>query len=193
MPKLWNATIETHRHAVREAVLDATAVLVAEHGLSAVTMSRVAGQTGVGRATLYKYFPDARAILLAWHERRIAGHLAQLTEVRDRAGPVDARLQAVLEAYAGMSANRRGHADTDLAAFLHRDHHVAQAHERLRNLIRGLLVEGVRGGEFRTDVAADELVAYCLHALTATRSQGSRSAVSRLVTVILAGLRPESV
>ncbi|MDQ3425580.1 MAG: TetR/AcrR family transcriptional regulator, partial [Actinomycetota bacterium] len=33
MPKVWNTTIDAHRRAVRDATLDSTAALVAEHGL----------------------------------------------------------------------------------------------------------------------------------------------------------------
>ena len=71
VPKLWSETIESHRTAVREATLDTTAALVAEHGLRSVTMSQIAEHTGIGRATLYKYFPDVEAILVAWHERQV--------------------------------------------------------------------------------------------------------------------------
>ncbi|HEY6421985.1 MAG TPA: TetR/AcrR family transcriptional regulator [Pseudonocardiaceae bacterium] len=100
MPRLWKETIEAHSRAVREATLDTTAALVAQHGLLSVTMSRIAEETGIGRATLYKYFPDVEAILLAWHERHVTGHLEHLTAVRDQAGRPGARLDAVLEAYA---------------------------------------------------------------------------------------------
>src|SRR6266487_832162 len=100
VPKLWDETIEAHRRSVRQAILDTTAGLVAEHGLRAVTMSQIAEQTGIGRATLYKYFPDVDAILLSWHEQQIAGHLGYLAEVRDQAGTGSERLAAVLEAYA---------------------------------------------------------------------------------------------
>ncbi|MBA3796751.1 MAG: TetR/AcrR family transcriptional regulator, partial [Chloroflexi bacterium] len=100
MPRLWNETIEAHRRAVIDATLDTTAKLVAEHGLRAVTMSKIAERTGIGRATLYKYFPDVEAILLAGHERHVAGHLAHLAELRDQPGDADSRLQAVLGAYA---------------------------------------------------------------------------------------------
>src|SRR5262245_15702146 len=92
VPKLWNATIEEHRREVRDAILDATAALVMKHGLASVTMSEIADQAGIGRATLYKYFSDVEAILLAWHERHVAGHLAQLIAVRDRAGAAVDRL-----------------------------------------------------------------------------------------------------
>src|SRR3989337_2291685 len=120
MPKLWNDTIETHRRAVRDATLDVAAALVAERGLRAVTMSEIAEKTGIGRATLYKYFPDVEAILLAWHEREITGHLEHLARVRDQAGDAGERLEAVLEAYALISHESHGHHDTELATFLHR-------------------------------------------------------------------------
>jgi len=54
VPKLWHHTIEAHRREVRDAILDNTATLVAAHGLRQVTMSQIAEQTGIGRATLYK-------------------------------------------------------------------------------------------------------------------------------------------
>lgn len=190
VPKLWNETIEAHRATVREATMDATAALVAEHGLTSVTMSAIAERTGIGRATLYKYFPDVEAILLAWHERQIAGHLHQLAEVRDRADDAGKRLQAVLEAYALIAHESREHRNSELAAFLHGDEQVARAERQLRDMIGDLLTEGVRTGDVRDDVAPDELAGFCLHALTAARTLASKTAVRRLVTVTLAGLRP---
>ena len=188
VPKLWNETIDAHRQAVREATLDATAALVSQRGLQAVTMSEIADRTGIGRATLYKYFPDVQAILVAWHERQVLRHLEQLAEVRDQAGqkPVE-RLRAVLEAFAFISHERH---DGELAALLHRGEHVARAHQRLRTFVRDLIIEGATIGEVRDDVAADELARFCLHALTAASGLPSKPAVRRLVGVTLAGLRP---
>jgi AcrR family transcriptional regulator len=191
VPRLWSETIEAHRQQVRGAILDTTAALVAERGLRSVTMSQIAEETGIGRATLYKYFPDVEAILLAWHQRQVASHLEELAEARDQAGgDAGARLQAVLEAYARISHQSHRHRGTELAAFLHRDEQVAGAQRQLRDLIRDLLTEGAASGAFRDDVAPDELTSYSLHALTAAGTLPSRAAVRRLVTVILAGLRP---
>jgi AcrR family transcriptional regulator len=189
MPKLWNETIETHRHAVREAILDTTAALVAQQGLLSVTMSQIAEETGIGRATLYKYFSDVETILLAWHERQIGDHLKHLAEVRDRTGDAGERLEAVLEAYALTSRESRGHGDTELAAFLHRDEQVAGAQQHLSDMIGVLLAEAAKTGAIRDDVAPDELASYCLHALTAASGLASEAAVRRLVSVTLAGLR----
>jgi AcrR family transcriptional regulator len=190
VPKLWTETIEEHRREVRGAILDTTVALVAEQGLLSVTMSQIAEETGIGRATLYKYFPDVEAILLAWHERQISDHLGYLAEVRDRPGNARARLAAVLEAYALIAHESRGHRDTELAALLHRGEQVGVAEQQLRGMIRDLVAEGARNGDIRDDIDPGELASYCLHALAAASSLSSKAAVSRLVEVTLAGVRP---
>jgi len=184
VPKLWNDTIEDHRRAVREATITATAELVAEQGLTAVTMTGIAEKTGIGRATLYKYFPDVESILLAWHERQITDHLTHLAEVRDQATPAR-RLPAVLESYALLTRHSHG---TALAAQLHRGQHVQHAQRHLHHFVRDLIVEAAEAGRIRTDIDADELTHYCLHALGAATDLRSRTAVHRLVTVTLNGL-----
>ena len=192
MPRLWNETIEAHRRAVHDAILETTAALVAEHGLRSVTMSRIAEETGIGRATLYKYFPDVEAILLAWHERQVTGHLEYLAEVRDQAGGAGERLEAVLEAYALISHERFSHEypGPELAALLHRGVHVTKAQQQVYDMIRELLTEAAEACAVRDDVAPDELASYCLHAITAASSLPSKAAVRRLVTVTLTGLHP---
>jgi AcrR family transcriptional regulator len=190
VPKLWTETIQAHRREVRDAILDTTAGLVAQQGLRSVTMSQIAEETGIGRATLYKYFPDVETILFAWHERQITGHLEYLAEVRDQAGEPGQRLEAVLEAYALIAHASHGHPDAELEALLHRGDQVSRARQQLHRMIRDLVAEGAETGDLRDDVGADELATYCLHALTAASTLPSKAAVRRLVVVILAGLRP---
>jgi AcrR family transcriptional regulator len=188
VPKVWSETIEGHRREVRDAILDSAAALVAERGLSSVKMSRIAEKTGIGRATLYKYFSSVEAILTAWHERHVTSHLEHLAGVRDQAGTPVERLKAVLESYATIISHE--HHGTELAARLHRGEHVARAQQHLRDLVRDLLLEGAKAGDLRNDVAPDELASYCLHALAGASSLSSKAAVRRLVTVTLTGLRP---
>jgi AcrR family transcriptional regulator len=192
VPRLWDATIETHRNAVRDATLDATAALAARHGLRSVTMSRIAQETGIGRATLYKYFPDVEAILGAWHARQVNGHLHQLAELREHPGAAWDRLARVLEAYALMQHSVAAVHGTELVALLHGGAHVQRAREQIGEFIQDLLIEGAAGGELRNDVAPDELATFCLHALSAAAALPSEAAVRRLVTVTLAGLRTPS-
>ena len=189
MPRIWSETIAAHRDAVRDATLDATAALVDSRGLTGLTMSQIARQSGIGRATLYKYFPDIESILAAWHERHICEHLRQLAAVSEATAPAE-RLEAVLRAYVARSGQRRPHSG-DLAAALHQGEHVGRAHAHLDEFIAALISEAAARGEVRADVPAAELAAYCLHALTASAALPSAAAVDRLVGVTLAGLRPD--
>lgn len=188
MPGLWTDTIETHRREVRDAILDAAAVLATEHGVLGVTMSQIAEETGIGRATLYKYFPDVESIMLAWHDRQVTGHLTYLAEVRDQTeGPAE-RLESVLEAYAMLTRHAHGH-DPGFAELFHRDDRMRRAHRQVQQMIRDLLIAAAEAGQVRTDVPPDELADFCIHALAGPRSPSSKAAVRRLVSVTMAGLR----
>ncbi|MFI1097826.1 TetR/AcrR family transcriptional regulator [Streptomyces sp. NPDC020917] len=188
MPKLWNETVDAHRAAVREAILTATADLVAERGLASVKMAQIAEKAGIGRATLYKYFPDVDAILIAWHEGHVEAHLGELTALREEGGLPAEQLAAVLTAYAFIAHHRAGH-DAEIAALVHRGEPAAQARRRLLDLFRDVLADAAAAGAVRDDTAPGELAAYCLHALDAAAALPSEAAVLRLVGLTLTGLR----
>lgn len=190
MPRLWNETIDAHRRDVREAILAAAWQLVREQGLLSVTMSQIAVSTGIGRATLYKYFPNVEAVLLAHHRSHVEGHLARFAEISTGPGEPTERLQAALTAYAMICHHRERHGSRELFALLHRDEQVAGAERQVRQVFTDLLAEARAAGGVRDDVAPAELAGYCLHALTAAGMARSEAAVRRLVTVTLAGLRP---
>src|SRR5918999_1854259 len=171
MPKLWAETVESHRQEVREAIQVATVALVSEQGLRAVTMSQIAEETGIGRATLYKYFPDVESILRTWHEAQIDNHLQELVEASDSAAGAFEQLTAVLNTYALIAHASRDHRDTELAALLH-SHHESHNHaeQQLRRMVRGLLEDAASAGVVRNDVSSEELTEYCLHALNAANT-----------------------
>jgi AcrR family transcriptional regulator len=191
MPKLWTATIDTHRRTVREAILDAAWTLVKSRGPLAVRMSEVAEEAGIGRATLYKYFPDVESILVAWHHRHVAAHLEQLAALRDGPGDAGSRLRAVLDAYASICQQRERHG-TDVAVLLHRGGEAGRAEEHVVALIRDLVAEAARDGQARDDVEPDELAQYAIHALAAAGRLQDGDAVRRLVDVTWAGIRAGS-
>jgi AcrR family transcriptional regulator len=191
VPRLWNETIEAHRRDVRDAILEATMTLVAEEGLRSATMSRIAEETGIGRATLYKYFPDVDAILVAWHGRHVTAHLEQLATIREQTADPGARLDAVLATYArivhGMSRHGFG---TEFSALVHRDEQVAAPRRQLHGLVRDVIADAAGTGHVRDDITPGELATYCLHALAAAGELPSHAAVERLVALTVAGLRP---
>lgn len=193
MPRLWSETIEEHRREVGEAILDTTAQLATEHGLLNVTMSQIAEETGIGRPTLYKYFASVEEILRAWHQRQIDHHLQILTETADVDGPAHQRLANVLRTYAHIQQHRADHQKQHSAEFvpvLHHDDQFIPARRELHNLIRELIADAGASDSVRSDVNADELTTYCLHALTAAQESPTRAAVDRLVDLILDSLQP---
>ena len=187
MPRLWTETVETHRQEVREAILDATGSLVQSRGLLAVTMSDIAEATGIGRATLYKYFPDVETILSAWHQRHVEAHLAELRAIQERTADPVARLQAVLRRYANICRKRRRHGDDELAAVLHHSHQVRKSQRQLHDLISTLVADAAEAGAVRQDVPDEELASYCVHALAAA-GNSSTTAIDRLLDVVWTGI-----
>ena len=186
VPKLWESTIETHRRAVQEAALDAVGALVSEHGLRGVTMSAIAQRTGIGRATLYRYFADVDAVLAAWHERHVSAHIEHLAALTTEDGSALERLERVLAAYARLQHEQPR---DEIAASLHAGAHICHARDRLEGIVAELIAEAAEAGAVRRDVSADELARYCLHALIASAAARSNAAVQRLVGVTMSGLR----
>jgi hypothetical protein len=98
-----------------------------------------------------------------------------------------------LEAYALMAHGRPNElGGTEIAALVHRGEHVAQAQPHLHGFVRDLIADAAQSGQARSDVAADELATYCLHALAAASPMPSKAAIRRLVDVTVAGLSRRS-
>ena len=66
----------------RAQLLDAADAVFAEHGVTAA-LDLVVERAQVGRATLYRQFPDRRAIMLALLERSLAKTRARAEALRD--------------------------------------------------------------------------------------------------------------
>lgn len=80
----------------RERILDTALHLMAEHGVHAMSMRRLADGCHLNVATLYHYFPSKADLLTAVIAHRPYGELlAELPPV-DPAAPVRERLEAVL-------------------------------------------------------------------------------------------------
>ena len=167
---------------MRDATLDATGSLVEDRGPYNLTMSAIAARTGIGRATLYKYFPDVESVLIAWHERALATHLDELSSLARGPGSPRRRVGAVLDAYAAIE---HAHRDHPLAHVLHVGAHYLDGRRRLG----ALLAEAAEAGELRDDVAPDLLAAYCINALAAAREATGGVAARRIAALTLDALR----
>ena len=188
VPKLWQESIDGHRRAVRDAITEAAWRLAQEYGPFALTMSQVAKAAGIGRATLYKYFPDVESILIAHHARHVEGHLRALEKLRAGSAPVSSRLVAVIRTYASICFQRARHSSPDVSTLVHEAPEVTDAERRLRSVFAELIAEAAFEALVRTDVGSEELAKYCLHALPAAGQAADLDQVARLVRLVLDGL-----
>ena len=66
--------------STRERLIDATARIIRERGLSAVTTKDVAQEAGFAEATIYRHFQDKTDLLLNVLRERLPGHFLTLIE-----------------------------------------------------------------------------------------------------------------
>ena len=134
----------------RDQILDAADAIFAERGITA-PLDLVVTRAGVGRATLYRNFPDRGALVEALFERALAGLEAQA------AG-------SDLFALVGLAALRlvESPALADYWRALEPGHPAAKAaRERLARCFRAPLAAALREGVCRPDLRATDLVLVC--------------------------------
>ncbi|TWJ22968.1 TetR/AcrR family transcriptional regulator [Micromonospora endolithica] len=107
MAEDWRDTLETHKARYRERIIDAAIELVAEEGVAKASMAALAQRAGIGRATVYKYFPDVEHALLAHVEREVDDCHAALRAVHVREEDPVARLRGCIEALLAYFASQR--------------------------------------------------------------------------------------
>jgi AcrR family transcriptional regulator len=99
--------MQARGQATFERILDATAVLLDQAGVEAITTNQIARAARVNVATLYQYFPNKQSVLLALYtrqydtridlgERKIRG----LGQAPDWRKALQSAVQAVAEAHA---------------------------------------------------------------------------------------------
>lgn len=168
---------------MREAILDVTAELAAEVGERALTMSEIASRTGIGRATLYKYYGDVESILAAWHERMIGQHLDQLREaITDEDDP---HRQLTLAARRHAETIQQHHGANTLilqpASSAEQAATVAEGTAQLVGLFTDLARAAKAADPDSVPVPPAEFANYLIHALAAAATTTSRPALTRLV------------
>jgi len=89
-------------HATVDAVIEASARILREDGLVGLNTNRVSERAGVSIGTLYGYFPNKQAILIAMARRMLAEDRAAVeTALNDTAGdPIDAVVHALFQRHA---------------------------------------------------------------------------------------------
>lgn len=195
MPRVWGQTVEEHHQLVHDAVVEATARLAREQGIAGVTMTQVAQAARIGRATLYRYFPDVSSILTAWHRKQVDAHLVRLEAADDPNQDARQRLVDVLTEFARIQSERHDlqralEITPDLVSHLHAAHsshpHATRAHQLIDRRLRSARAAGA----IRDDVPVSELTRFVVGALESAATARGPAAIERLVRLTMSALEP---
>jgi AcrR family transcriptional regulator len=166
MPKVIGGSIDAHRRLTRQRIFDAFSDLLRQRGYDAITLADVAAGSGMSRTTMYNYFPDKDALVVAFADEEAARHVSELRErLAAIDNPVD-RLRAFISEQLRYVASHQlppGRA-LKLAlsgpAFARVLEHVGAVEQ----LLRDLLHQGVDEGYFPIDdvEATIPLISACL-------------------------------
>ncbi|MGB9792275.1 MAG: TetR/AcrR family transcriptional regulator [Thermacetogeniaceae bacterium] len=184
-------------------ILEAAAQVFAEKGFYAATVEEIASRAGVGKGTVYEYFPSKDALFRAMLR---AGMQSYLAAVRSRLkSPTSARgaLEQIALAHAGFvrekGALARLIADEQIGLSPEGREWLWRMKERKLEAVTKVIARGIEGGEFRpvdprlaAEVFLGVIGAICLPALlswgSASGGGPSASRADDLDSRILEGL-----
>jgi AcrR family transcriptional regulator len=96
VPRSTSSGAPNPRQATKERLFDAFAELLRERGYDPITLAEVGERAGVSRTSVYNYFADKDALVVAWADlegaRYVSGLRAELAAIDD---PID-RLRAFI-------------------------------------------------------------------------------------------------
>ena len=78
MPSVTGGSIAAHRRITSERIFAAFSTLLYEQGYDAITLADVAKAAGMSRTTMYNYFPDKDALVVAFTDREASRYLVDL-------------------------------------------------------------------------------------------------------------------
>jgi AcrR family transcriptional regulator len=176
MPQIWAESIEQHKRQTVARIIDATVGLVAGNGLSATSMSQVAERAGIGRATLYSYFPDVEHILLAWHEQEVDRYREslsrELARQSDTPGALRIIITRLIEGFTGGHDHALDASRVELGALSPEiKRQMAGASTKLATLLDEVLEQGIRTGQLRPDLNVELTTTLIMRTASAAREQ----------------------
>lgn len=142
----------------RDAILDATFELLRTRGTTGVTIDAIAEAAGVGRQTIYRWWPSKGAVAAEAMARRASA----IVPARDT-GTFRADLtQFLADSFAGLEDPGMRHALRQLISAAQADEHVAEVladfTAQRRAALRALLERGQAGGDLSAEANLDLLV-----------------------------------
>lgn len=144
--------------AAKDAILDAAFSLLSANGTEGLTIEAIAAQAGVGRQTIYRWWPSKGAVV-ADALARYAGVVVPERDTGSFTGDLTAFL---VDSFAGLEPDGLSGTLRQIVAAAQNDEHVARVFAdftaKRRAALRAVLERGLRNGEVAPDADLDMLV-----------------------------------
>lgn len=135
-----------------QAILTAAQKIFTRHGFGQTRVEDIAQEAGVGKGTLYEYFPSKQAIFEQAVEAGIRDYLAAITKETEKPGTIKEKLQRIATIHLGFVAEHRS-----LATVIMSNPGILLPHrEKLLDIVReaeetiaSVIQEGVDSGALR--------------------------------------------
>jgi AcrR family transcriptional regulator len=179
----------TRDQAARQRVLTTARDLVCEHGPRAVSIDQIANGAGVGKQTIYRWWPSRSAVIM--------DALIELTdpEPSDRPDSTYEAVRLQMRRVARMFSSRQGQLIRELVADAQGDPEVAEdfrrrffAHRRAQGA--ATLAQGVSAGELRADLNIEDALDILYGPLWLRLLIGHRALSPKAADRILASVWP---
>lgn len=144
--------------AAHDAVVEATLALLRESGLRELTIEAIARRSGVGKPTIYRWWPSKNAVAV----EAVFGMIADDVSYPSHLSATDALITQV-QVVAQLLAGELGQGLAEMMGEAQADEQTLHAinqrfHEIRRAAARDLIKRGQHAGEFRADIDADEAI-----------------------------------
>jgi AcrR family transcriptional regulator len=144
--------------AAKTAILDATFRLLSGPGAEALTIDAIAAEAGVGRQTIYRWWPSKGAVVAD----ALARHARVVVPERDTGSFTGDLTAFFIDSFAGLENERLAGRLRQIVAEAQHDEHVARVLADFtavrRAALRALLERGRAAGELAADADLDMLV-----------------------------------
>lgn len=145
-----------HDRKRSKEIVDAAARVFAKRGYHGASTQQIADVLGMRQASLYYYFDSKEAALDKVCALGVAGFVETAQEILDSDRPARERLRALLNAHIAPLGDRADYVLTFLneRKWLPKEsrRHIGKMSRRLENIFEKVIREGVRNGEFRSDL-----------------------------------------
>lgn len=174
----------------RQRLMEAALQVYAERGADDATLDEIARRAGVGIGTLYRHFPTRQALLEAVYRDQVEELCAVARELDGE--PPDKALERWLRALMAFATTKKN-LSSSLMSGPNKSEVATSCSAMVREAATKLLAGAQRTGQVRGDVDAVDLLRMS-HALAIAADQpySHPDQGERLMSVLLAGLRPQA-